>query len=112
MMNEKLKAMKYLKIDDNKGYFLQQKDSTTEWVEIDRISKENLLSLLNSAISEDFEMDVYDEAKLANKAHQIIYKSISEKFINLVAMKSKFKDESDSYYKEALEKYGTNETVV
>ena len=104
--------MKYLKIDDNKGYFLQQKDSATEWVEIDRINKENLLFLLNSAISEDFEMDVYDEATLANKAHQIIYKSIFEKFTNLVAMKSKFKGESESYYKEALEKYGANESAV
>lgn len=109
-MTEKLKAMKYLKIEDNKGYFLQQKDSTTEWVEIDRISKENLLFLLNSAISEDFEMDVYDETTLANKAHQIIYKNIFEKFTNLVAMKSKFKDESESYYKEAIEKYGVNES--
>lgn len=111
-MTEKLKVMKYLKIDDNKGYFLQQKDTTTEWVEIDRINKENLLLLLNSAISEDFEMDVYDEAALANKAHQIIYKSIFEKFTDLVAMKSKFKDESESYYKEALEKYGANESAV
>ena len=104
--------MKYLKIADNKGHFLQQKDSTSEWIEIDRISKDNLLSLLNSAISDDFEMDVYDETKLANKAHQIIYKSIFEKFTDLIAMKSKFKDESESYYKEALEKYGVNESVV
>lgn len=111
-MTEKSKAMKYLKIDDNKGYFLQQKDSTPEWIEIDKISKDNLLSLLNSAISDDFEMDVYDEAKLANKAHQIIYKSVVEKFTDLIAMKSKFKDESESYYKEALEKYGANESAV
>jgi len=104
--------MKYLKIDDNKGYFLQQKDNTPDWIEIDRISKDNLLSLLNSAISDDFEMDVYDEAKLANKAHQIIYKSIVEKLTELIAIKSKFKDESESYYKEALEKYGANESSI
>lgn len=104
--------MKYLKIDDNKGYFLQYKESTPEWIEIDRISKDSLLSLLNLAISEDFEMDTYDEAKLANKAHQIIYKSIAEKFIDLIAIKSKFKDDSESHYKEALEKYGPNESSV
>lgn len=103
--------MKYLKIEDNKGYFLQEKDSTPEWVEIDRINKDNLLFLLNAAVSTDFEMDLYDESTLANKAHQIIYKNISEKFTELVAMKSKFKDESESYYKEALEKYGVTESA-
>lgn len=110
MMTEKIKAMKYLKIEDNKGFFLLDKDGTPEWIEIDRINKDNLLLLLNAAISTDFDMDAYDESILANKAHQIIYKNISEKFTELVAMKSKFKDESESYYKEALEKYGVAES--
>ena len=98
--------MKYLKIDADKGYFLRETGSATEWTEIDKIGKGDLLYLLNKAISSDFEMDIYSEAKMANKAHQIIYKNIYEKFSNLESMKSKFKDESESLYKEAIEKYG------
>lgn len=109
IMKEEIKIMKYLKIDDNKGYFLKKiEDSTTEWVEIDKISKEDLLVLLNQATSDNFEMDVYSEDIMANKAHQIIYKNIHEKFLSLEALKSKFKDESESLYKEALDKYNTD----
>lgn len=102
---EEQKAMKYLKIDDNKGYYLKIVSSDSVWTEIDKINKDDLLSLLNSTISSDFEMDVYSEEKLANKAHQIIYKNIYEKFTNLQAMRDKFKDESESLYKEAIGKY-------
>ncbi len=57
-------------------------------------------------------MDVYSEDVMANKAHQIIYKNIFEKFSNLDSMKSKFKDESESLYKEAAEKYSTADDGV
>jgi len=34
--------MKYLKIEDNKGYFLkQEKEQVDQWVEIDKISKDD-----------------------------------------------------------------------
>lgn len=98
--------MKYLKIDDNKAYYLKSADSGTVWTEIDKINKDDLLTLLNNAISNDFEMDIYSEDILANKAHQIIYKNIYEKFTSLMTMKDKFQDESESLYKEAIEKYG------
>ena len=107
-MKEEMKIMKYLEIKDNKGYFLRPKESTTEWIEIDKINKDDLLYLLNNAISSNFEMDVYAEDKMANKAHRIIYKNIYEKFSNLEFMKSKFKDESESLYKEAVEKYNND----
>jgi hypothetical protein len=100
--------MKYLKIHDNKAYYLKSADSETVWTEIDKINKDDLLTLLNSAISNDFEMDIYSEEILSNKAHQIIYKNIYEKFTSLLTMKDKFKDESESLYKEAIEKYGDN----
>jgi hypothetical protein len=100
--------MKYLKIDDNKAYYLKSADSETVWTEIDKINKDDLLTLLNSAISNDFEMDIYSDEILSNKAHQIIYKNIFEKFTSLLAMKDKFKDESERLYKDALEKYGDN----
>lgn len=108
-MKEEKKIMKYLKIEDNKGHFLRPKDDTTEWLEIDKINKEDLLYLLNNAVSSEFEMDVYSEDLLGNKAHQIIYKNIFEKFSNLETMKSKFKDESENLYKEAYEKYSVDD---
>lgn len=104
MMKEEQEIMKYLKIEDNKGYYLKPSDQTT-WVEIDKINKEDLLALLDYAISDGFEMDPYFESVLANKAHQIIYRNIAEKFSNLSASKDSFKDESESLYKDAIAKY-------
>ena len=101
--------MKYLKIEDNKGFFLKTEvdTSSTTWTEIDQIGKEDLFYLLNKAISEDFELDEYLEENLSNKAHQIIYKNLHEKFVDLIANKTRFIDESESLYKTALEKYTT-----
>jgi hypothetical protein len=101
--------MKYLKIEDNKGYFLREKEGITEWELIDQITKDDLFYLLNKAIDDDYEMDEYDEETLANKAHQIIYKNIHEKFLDLILNKYRFKDESEALYKGAVEKYRTPE---
>lgn len=97
--------MKYLKIKDNKGYFLTHEVDTDTWIEIDKMGKSNLILLLEQAITEDFEMDVFDENLIQNKAHQIIYKSIYQKFSELLANKDRFKDESGNTYKAVLEKY-------
>jgi len=94
--------MKYLKIEDNKGHYISQ---TGDWCEIDQISKDDLIYLLNKAISEDFKMDEYLEENVGHKAHQIVYKSIHEKFSGLVENKNVFKDECDSLFKAAIEKY-------
>lgn len=107
-MNEERKIMIYLKIENNKGYFVRPKEDTSELVEIDKINKEDLMYLLNQLTTSDFEMDAYDESKMANKAHQIIYKNIFEKFETLITTKSKFKDESESFYKDAFEKYSAD----
>jgi len=50
-------------------------------------------------------MDVFDKEKIGNQAHQIIYKNISEKFSDLSKNRSRFKDESEALYREAIEKY-------
>ncbi len=94
--------MKYLKIENNKGYYLT---SSNQWAEIDKISKEDLMFLLNKAVSEEFVMDEYIEENIGHKAHQIVYKSIHEKFSELIQNKNVFKDESDSIFKSAIEKY-------
>jgi hypothetical protein len=97
--------MRYLKIEDNKGYFIKDKTSPAVWTEIDQIEKDDLLNLLDIATNEDFELDAFDETILGNKAHQIIYKHIAEKFTTFLSNKSRFKDEADNLFKTALEKY-------
>lgn len=97
--------MKYLKIEDNKGFFIKDKAQPNDWTEIDKIEKDDLLKLLDYAIEDNFEIDEYDEAILGHKAHQIIYKSLHEKLKNFLVNKDRFKDQAESVYKEELEKY-------
>ena len=97
--------MKYLKIENNKGYF--RLDSIeTSWMELDKINKDNLLGLLKLAGgSEEFEMDDYVDELLQNPAHNIIYKNLFLKFRDFIDNKTRFKDSVESTYKTALEKY-------
>lgn len=98
--------MKYLKIENNKAYFIQEMENDVpRWVLVDQLTKEGIFFLLNKATTGDFEMDEFREDILQNKAHQIIYKSLFEKFSDLVANKTRFKDESERLYKAAIEKY-------
>ena len=95
--------MKCLKIEDNKGYFTID---GTDWSPIDEINKYHLLKLLDLAIEEDdFEMDAFAAEELANQAHHIIYKNIHEKFTEIRKNRDRFKDESESLYKDAIAKY-------
>lgn len=95
--------MKCLKIENAKGYFL---NSDGNYEELDRITKEDLLRLLNIATGdEEFEMSAYDETLLKNEAHKIIYRSLYQKFEEIIDNKNRFLDESASIYREALEKY-------
>jgi len=98
--------MKYLKIKNNKGYYWDG----NEYQEIDKINKDSLLVLLNTAEAEDFELDPYDENLLANRAHQVIYENIHSKFDQFLSDKEQFKTEVDSLYKEAVNKYGVDES--
>ena len=94
--------MKHLKIENNKGFYCLE---TNDWKEIDKINKDDLMTLLDKAIETDFEMDDFEIEKLDNKAHQIIYRNLHEKFSELLDTKSRFKDESELLYKSAIEKY-------
>ena len=69
--------MTYLKIEDNRGFFLKDKNSPEDWTELDKIEKDDLMKLLDYATEEEFDMDEYNEETLGNKAHQIIYKNLS-----------------------------------
>lgn len=101
------RIMKCLKIDNGKGYFLW---NDNEFKEIDSIGKDDILRLLDIATDETqvFEMDVMDDSLLMNEAHRIIYRSLSQKYTEVMENKKRFSDESRNMFKEALDKY-TNE---
>lgn len=94
--------MMYLKIDDGKGYYRLLENS---WIEIDKIGKEDLMSLLDKLLNSEFEMEEYKSDLLANKAHQVIYRNLYQNFSELLKNKRRFKDESEKLYKTAFEKY-------
>ncbi len=95
--------MKFLKIEHSKGYF---KASEGDYLEIDKINKNELMYLVNEAIENDgFEMDEYQESDIGNPAHKIIYKNIYDKFISLLLNKTRFKDESAQLYTRSFEQY-------
>ena len=94
--------MKALKIEDHQGYFFSEEG---EYETIDKIDKGALLTLVNMALEDDFQFDEYDEEILKNQAHQIIYKSITEKLVDLHERRNQFRDESDRLYLDAYEKY-------
>jgi hypothetical protein len=94
--------MKALKIEDNQGYFLTEKES---YETVEKIDKTVLLRLVNFALQDNFEIDAYDENELRNQAHQVIYKSISEKLSDLHLKRNQFRDESERLYLDEYEKY-------
>lgn len=96
--------MKYLKIERDKGYY--RIDATKDdWIDLDQISKDDLLNLLDIASKEDFEMDVYESELLQNPAHNIIYKNISTKFSEFLTNKTRFRDTAETMYVTAKLRY-------
>jgi hypothetical protein len=94
--------MKVLKIEDYKGFCLADESN---YQPLDKLDKTILLNLVNLALTENFEIDKYDELLLKNEAHRIIYKSVSEKLNDLHQKREKFNDESDNVFIEEYEKY-------
>jgi len=94
--------MEFLKIEDGQGKYSIDGEN---WVPIDQIDKSSLLTLLESSLNDDFEMEEFVKENIKNPAHQIIYENIYEKLSDLSEKKSQFKDESQSLYSEAYEKY-------
>lgn len=96
--------MTYLKIDNNKGFFRIDGNSE-EWSELDQISKDDLLKLIDIATTEEFQMDEYKDELLQNPAHNIIYRNIYGKFNELLSNKTRFQDSVNAMYKTAIDKY-------
>ncbi len=103
-LNEKPKLMKYLKIENNKGFY-RLDTSQDVWIDLDQINKEHLLDLLKIASAGEFDMDEYKDELLQNPAHNIIYKNIYGKFNDFLKNKTRFQDSAESTYKQAIEKY-------
>lgn len=94
--------MIYLKIENNAGKFY--KDGTYET--IDKMANDDLWRLANAVMKDDdFQMNVYDEALLPNKAHRIIYKHVYELLTSLQERKEQYKNESELMYKTAYDAY-------
>ena len=94
--------MKLLKIEDNLGYYFDDRGTFSS---IDKITKEDLLRLVDLALSETVELDEYDDRALKNQAHQIIYRSIFEKLKSLSVRRQEFTDESARLYLQEYERY-------
>ena len=94
--------MKLLKIEGNHGHYLGEQG---EFAPIDKITKEDLLRLVDMTLSEEVQFDEYDDEAIKNQAHQILYKSISVKIAGLKERKQEFTDESERLYLEEYEKY-------
>ncbi|MFW2554693.1 hypothetical protein ACOL20_04060 [Aliarcobacter butzleri] len=93
-----------LKINNNQGFF-QKIDG--EYEQIDKITKEDLLRMMENILENDTEMEEYDEEKLKNQAHQVVYKSIYNNFKSLNDRKKEFKDNTERLYQEQYTKYVT-----
>ena len=97
--------MKYLTIDNGQGFY-NINPAGAERKPVDQINKDDLLSLLEHCLAEDsFEMDAYDEGKLQNKAHQIVYRNIYQKLNEVRTKRVSFSDEKTVLYRSAIEKY-------
>lgn len=95
------KDMKLLKIDQSLGHFLME---SGQYNPVDKITKEDLLRLVNSTLEDDdVEFDPYDEKVIKNHAHQIVYRSLFEKLRGLRLRRREFVDESERLY---LKEYG------
>ena len=102
LINNGGSVMKLLKADSNRGFFL---DDSGSYREIDEITKEDLLRLMKSILSEDDELDEYDEEVIKNQAHQAVYKSIYRNLQSLKERRQEFIDDSERLYLEDYKRY-------
>jgi hypothetical protein len=94
--------MKYLKCEDGKGLYTID---GTKWIQIDQINRDDLLALINIALKEEYEYEEYNGKSILNAAQQIVFKHIYERLLEVNANKIKFHEETESLYKEAIDKY-------
>jgi uncharacterized protein YdhG (YjbR/CyaY superfamily) len=74
----------------------------------DKLDKENLLRLVEHALTKEVEMDEYNPEVLKNEAHRIIYRSVHKQLQELSARRSEFIDRSEREFCEIYENYKNN----
>ncbi len=95
--------MKLLRIVDNAGQFLGQGG---DYLMIDKITKDDLLRMVGQVLEdESADFDEYDGEVVKNQAHQVIYKSVSQKLTDLRKRRTEFVDESARLFLDEYEKY-------
>lgn len=94
--------MKLLKIEKSLGYYRAEDGA---YHEIDKITKEALLWILERVLDKSGELDEYNEAKLKNQAHQVVYKSIYSNLKALEERRQEFIDESERLFLEDYKRY-------
>lgn len=94
--------MKLLKIEGSLGCYL---DDQGGFAPVDKITKEDLLRLVDLTLAEEVDFDEYDDEAIKNHAHQILYRSIVEKLRGLRDRRQEFIDESERLYLQEYEKY-------
>jgi hypothetical protein len=73
---------------------------------IDKITKEDLLRLVGQVLEEDSaDLDEFDVDSIKNQAHQVIYKSVSQKLNDLRKRRTEFLDESARLFLDEYERY-------
>ncbi|WP_206169083.1 hypothetical protein [Variovorax sp. 679] len=77
-----------------------------DYISIDKIDKDSLLRLVDRTLHEEaVELDVYDDQAIKNQAHQVIYKSIYQKLVDLQKRRQEFIDESARLFLDEYERY-------
>ena len=94
--------MMLLKIEGVLGQF-RSKDSS--YHEIDKITKEDLLWIMERVLDSSGELEPFDKEKIQNKAHQVVYKSIYSNLKALEDRRQEFIDESERLYLEDYKRY-------
>lgn len=96
--------MKLLRIADNAGQFL---GANGDYVAIDKITKEDLLRLVGQTIEEESaDLDEFDGDSIKNHAHQVVYRSVSQKLVDLRKRRTEFIDETARLFLDEYERYG------
>ena len=96
--------MKYLHINDNKGFF--KINEIEELKSIDSISKDDIFKLINLLMEkEDFEIKKKKKELKQKKAHNIIYRNLYQRFLELKQEKNNIIDSTNQYFAEAFQKY-------
>lgn len=91
-----------LKIEGVLGQYLSKDGS---YHDIDKITKDDLLWIMDRVLEKSGELETFDKDKIQNKAHQVVYKSIYSNLKALEDRRQEFIDESERLYLEDYKRY-------